>query len=91
MTEPSALERLALLEAERDALRERLASFERGDRDRAHRAERAELEAQAELLEEENRDLRRQIAEEKKKDRFGHFSVTQWIEGLFQRLIGGRR
>jgi phage shock protein A len=57
-----ALERVATLEEERDALRVRLASFERGEPDAAYRAELTRLEEQFEKLRSENEELRRRIA-----------------------------
>jgi chromosome segregation ATPase len=86
-SEPSALERLAVLEAERDALRDRLASFERGDHDVAHRAELQRLEAEAEQLRAENEELRRRIGASRRRTRSPLAGLTRLIEDLLERFI----
>lgn len=64
---PNALERLERLESERDALRERLASFESGTENLHYRAELERLQTQAAELSAANEQLRRRISASKKR------------------------
>jgi hypothetical protein len=85
------LERIAALELERDALRERLASFERGEPDAAYRAELKGLEETRDALRAETEELRRRIREVRRRRRFGLPMVD--LEGALRELwraISGR-
>jgi len=58
-----------MLEEERDALRERLASFERGETDAAYRAELTQLTERHGKLRSENEELRRRVHEARRRRR----------------------
>jgi septal ring factor EnvC (AmiA/AmiB activator) len=88
------LERIAELEQERDALRARLASFERGERDAAHRAEVARLEEQLDKLRDGNADMKRRIEQLRRRRRRpdGSNALSELAEALAElwRTIVGK-
>ena len=91
---PDSLERLTLLEKERDILRERLSSFERGEPAAAHRAELKQLEGQYEALVRENDQLRRRIDERQQQHRkaraeaAGRNPLLAILEAVLRTLTG---
>jgi DNA repair exonuclease SbcCD ATPase subunit len=93
MADVDPRERVSMLERERDTLRERLASFERGEPDAAYRAELKGLEDEYERLQRENEALRRRVEERKKilRARFNTGKpILTLIEDAIRALFGGR-